>query len=349
MRQNQNGFSLLEMIVATALTSLIGVWSATTWVQQSEDAASQAMGRWLLTVKDSVDKMLIRQADFLVGLSSANQSQEAYQDVWRPTLSELIRAGHLSASFSLRPPLGYDLSIRVLKPVGKCLTLGCKVEVFTIATPQASQYEQSGQVTRIGKIMSSLDGHGATVTPLSPQWIRGPNLQLANPPSPDMTALPIGSIVLHSFHDSSAQVSFLRQGEKRDVHLGANLDLAGRLTAKGDIVAAGRVAASGHLQLGAIGRPGEPCDEGGLLAQSSAGGLLVCQGGVWQKSANGSGGQYIERAGFPCHLRDGVDIERRNPMTGDCTCPEGYKPYLISVWRFPFWSYNEFQTFQCVN
>jgi len=107
MSTKQCGFSLFEMIVVTALTSLIGVWSATTWVQQSEDAASEAMGRWLITVKESVDQMLVRQADFLTGLSVQGSGSRGYQNIWRPSLSELAGAGHLSKGFSLRSNSGF--------------------------------------------------------------------------------------------------------------------------------------------------------------------------------------------------------------------------------------------------
>ena len=373
MHVKQGGFSLFEMIVATALASFIGVWSATAWVQQSEDAASEAMGRWLMTIKDSVDQMLVRQSDLLTGMSVPGPASEHYQNVWRPTLSELVRAGHLSKGFSLRAPLGYELSINVLRPTGLCLTLGCKLEALTIATPHISQRQQAGTMTRLGKIMASFGGHGASVTQLSPERVRGPMVDLPNPPESEMPLLPIGSIVLHSFFDSSAQASFLRQGERRNVELGADLKVAGRLTtagaidsagnittrggisagggftAAGPIYASGRVSSSEYLQLGGVASQGASCDAEGLIAQSSSKGLLVCQSGIWQSSAKSGGGHYIDRLDYPCHARDEIMIDRRNPMTGDCSCPIGYKPLLISVWRYPFHSYNEYFTHLCLN
>jgi hypothetical protein len=373
MRVKQGGFSIFEMIVATALTSLIVVWSATTWVQQSEDAASDAMGRWLMTIKHSVDQMLVRQSDLLTGVSVSGPTSGHYQDVWRPALSELVRAGHLSTGFSLRAPLGYDLSIKVLKPRGLCLTQGCKLEALTIATPNISQRQKAGTMTRLGKIMASFGGQGASVTQLSPERVRGPIVDLPNPPEPEMPLLPIGSIVLHSFFDSSAQAGFLRQRDRRNVELGADLKVAGRLTtagaihsagnmtskgsisagggitAAGPIFTSGRVSSSEYLQLGAVANQGAACDADGLIAQSASKGLLVCQSGIWQNSTKSGGGHYIDRLDYPCHARDEVLIDRRNPMTGDCSCPIGYKPLLISVWRYPFHSYNEYFTYLCLN
>lgn len=349
MSTKQCGFSLFEMIVVTALTSLIGVWSATTWVQQSEDAASEAMGRWLITVKESVDQMLVRQADFLTGLSVQGSGSRGYQNIWRPSLSELAGAGHLSKGFSLRAPLGYDVSINVLKPHGLCLTQGCKLEALTIATPQPSQVHQASTMTRIGKILASFKGHGASVTQLSPERVRGPTVDLPNPPEPDMSQLPIGSIVLQSFFDSSAQASFLRQGELRDVKLGANLNVTGGLSTGGALYAAGRISSSEHLQLAAVAQQGSACEGEGLIAQSSTKGLLVCQAGVWQTSTKIGGGHYIDSIHAYCNSRLEIGVDRRNPLTGDCSCPEGYNPQLISVWRYPFHSDNEFYTYLCLN
>jgi prepilin-type N-terminal cleavage/methylation domain-containing protein len=349
MRVEQSGFSLIEMIMVTALMSLIGVWSASAWVQQSEDAASEALARWLTSVKESVDQMLVRQADHLTGLSDKEATSKDYQDVWRPSINELIRAGHLSGGFSLRPPLGYEVSIRLVKPSGLCLTRGCKLEALTIATPQHAQLHQAGTMTRLGKVLASLGGRGASVTPLSPQRVRGPMLDMPNPPGADMAPLPIGSIVLHSFYDSSALISFLRQGERRDVQLDAKLDVVGPFSAGGGVTARGRVSSGEHLQLAAVANQGTGCEAEGLIAQSSATGLLVCQGGIWQNSAKSGGGHFIDSANSPCHAPEEVNIDRRNPMTGDCTCPKGYKPSLLSVWRYPFHSYNEFYTYLCIN
>ncbi|MCM0035237.1 MAG: shufflon system plasmid conjugative transfer pilus tip adhesin PilV [Burkholderiaceae bacterium] len=349
MRQFQGGFSLFELIVVIAITSLIGVWSATTWVHQSEDVASEAMGSWLMTVKASVDQMLVRQADLLTGLSASTTASADYQDIWRPTLAELQRAGHLPSGFSLRAPLGYDVSIRALKPTGLCLTLGCKLEVLTVVVPQASQANRAENVTRLGTLLASFKGSGASVSQLSPGRVRGPSIDLPNPPAIDLPSLPVGSIVLYSFYDSSAQVSFLRQGDRRDVQLAANMSLAGNLATGGNISSAGRISSSAHLQLGAVAIQGAPCDAAGLLAQSSASGLLICQAGAWRSSAKSEGGFYIDRVGFGCDQHDGIRVERRNPMTGDCSCPPGYRAQLASFWTYPRDSHNDFYTYICLN
>jgi hypothetical protein len=159
----------------------------------------------------------------------------------------------------------------------------------------------------------------------------------------------------------------LRQDERRDVKLAANLSVAGRLTTGGDISSGGEIGASGsissngaisakgritslgHFQLGAVEIKGTACDAAGLVAQSSLGGLLVCQGGQWQNSTQSWGGFYIDRVNGGCGSRGEVKMDGRNPMTGDCSCPQGYEPRLISTWRYPHHSYNEYYTYICLS
>lgn len=353
MLGRQAGFSLIEMIVVTALTTLMGIWAASSWVQQSEDAASASMGVWLLTVKGAVDQMLVRQSDLMIGLVLPAVDQKDYANVWRPTIAELVRAGHLAKGFPEHPPLPYDLTIRVLPPKGLCLTVGCKIESLLLVVPNVNHPYQSGSksanLQRIGKILEILPGRGASVTTLAPLRIRGPMLDLANPPLEDMEPLPVGTIALQSYYDSTANGGFLRQGDRRNARLKAALQVDESISAGGSMSAIGRVSSATHLQTGAVATPGEPCDAPGLIAQSSAIGLLVCQGGVWQGGVKKEGGWYILKIGFLCDTYDFSRIVRVNPETGDCTCPVGYKPHTVAIFNFPYtYSEEQFHTIQCV-
>lgn len=348
MHNNQRGFSLIEMIVVTALTSLIGIWAASSWVQQSEDTASASIGSWLRMVNHAVDQMLVRHSDALTGVMMPVTPQTEYADVWRPTIAELVRAGHLPKDFSHRVPLPYDLEIRVLKPTGLCLTIGCKIEALMLVVPRNERSHTAGNILQIGKILGGMDGRAASVTSLVPMRVRGGTLDLPNPPLSDMTVLPIGSLVLHSFYDVTADGRFLRQGDQRDAHLKRSLQVDGAISSGGAISANGRISTGDHLQIGAVATIGGSCDAPGLIAQSSSVGLLVCQGGVWRSGQQQDGGSYVMRVGVSCDARDHWKIVRRNPQTGDCSCPTGFKPQIIALWRYPYhYSEEEFHTIRC--
>ena len=60
-RAGEHGFSLIELIVVIAITSLMGTWAASSWMQHAEDAATRATGVWMLSLKHALDQMLHRQ------------------------------------------------------------------------------------------------------------------------------------------------------------------------------------------------------------------------------------------------------------------------------------------------
>jgi prepilin-type N-terminal cleavage/methylation domain-containing protein len=341
MLPSQRGFSLIEMIIVTILASLLTIWSASSWVQQADDAAAASMGQWLRAVKLSVDTMLLRQADVLTGLTSQAESVSSFRDVFQPTVAELIQAGYLARGFPDQAPLPFDLSIRLLRPQGLCLTVGCKIEAYIFAIPKTLQLSQAGNTNLVGKILEAIPGFGASVTPLMPHKIRGATINLSNPPFVGFQTLPSGTIVLNAFHDTSAHASFLRQEERRDVRFSANLAVEG-------------ISSAGYLRVTAVENPGQTCPTVGLVAQSSRSGLVVCQGGVWKSNSLSNGGHFIIQADFPNPLRRlGLD-NGENPKTGDHTCPPGFIPSLITVWRREReiesnYTTKEYGTYLCVD
>lgn len=357
MSQRQKGFSLIEMIVVIALTSLVSVWAASSWIQQAEDAASSSMAQWLLSVKGAVDQMLVRQADVMIGVGPGVQGGGSFGDLWRPSIAELKRAGHLPSSFIERAPLGYDVKIYIIRPVGPCLTVGCKVEAFTIASPKVDGIQDAQSTSRVGKILEAIPGQGASVTLWSPRRIVGSRLDMANPPFSDLPALPVGSIVLHSFHDTSAQTGFLRQHDRRHAQLGAGLSVAGKVSAahvQAESMQAAKMQAThmntnhlqaghlktnhleaGQLQVSAVADVGTPCSAPGLIAQSRRSGLLVCQGGVWKSSARMRGGQFIQRPYFSFFPMFGLTRGPFGLPNSNFVCPSGYRGMLFSTLERP--------------
>lgn len=332
----QRGFSLIEMIVVMLLTSLLGVWGASAWVQQSEDVASASMGVWLLSLTEGVDQMLIRQADVLTGILAPAHNTPTYANIWQPTLSELRAAGHLASGFPLQAPLAYDVSVSVLAPVGACLTVGCKIEALVFAIPKERDAQASSHINRIGKVLEALPGRGASVTTLSPLRIRGATIDLPNTPFEGKGLLPVGAIVLQSFYDATASAAFLRQADQRDVHLKANLRVEGK------------ISSGGHLQIGSVANPGEACESQGLIAQSSATGLLVCQGGVWQNAVKQEGGFFVMNNYGDCKDHDRWSVASLNPRTDECGCPKGFRPQLMARFHYPYtFSESEYTSYLC--
>jgi prepilin-type N-terminal cleavage/methylation domain-containing protein len=347
-REDQCGFSLIELIVVVALTSLMGTWAASTWMQHAEDTATRATGVWMLSIKQALDQMLHRQSDTLVGIVEPHARGPQYRDVWRPTLEELIAAGHLPPAFPLRAPLAYSVWLRIEPPQGDCLRLGCKIVGSVFAVPASNERRDAEQVTRVGLLLSTIGGHAASVTTMSGPRVKGPTIDVENPPYPDMAPLPPGSILMRSFYDSTQYAVFLRQDDQRDASLQGKLSVAKDLQVGGAIKTTGRVSAGEYLQVGASAAAGGVCESEGLIARASDLGLLVCQQGRWQRVDRGNGGGYVQMSGVPCLENDEWIVRKRNPKTGDCSCPPGYEPFLMSVWKHPVFYLYEYSAFLCI-
>lgn len=363
LSQRAGGFALLELIIAMALASLLALWGGSFWMQQAEDAAAQSSGVWLLTVKKAVDQMLVRQADVLVGIVQPEPSGTGYRDIWRPTIAELIAAGHLSKGFPGKPALGYEVSVRVFTPVGACLTRGCKIEALVWAQPVAGQLRQANDSNRLGKLLTALEGQGASVHPFLPQRIKGPTVDRPNPPSAELSPLPIGTIAALSFYDSTQYAHFVRQFDLRDTVLKGKLEVAQGITTPADMVAGAtvraqtRISAGEYLQVGALAVEGAVCEAPGLIGRSPDGNLLNCHEGRWQLSGASFGGVFLTHSWRSCHGNRHLaeflpwnieNVKMVNSKTGQCNCPAGFSPMLLAAWRFQDHESGEYRSFMCL-
>ncbi|MEI8401997.1 MAG: shufflon system plasmid conjugative transfer pilus tip adhesin PilV [Alcaligenaceae bacterium] len=361
--KGEGGFALLELIIAMALASLLALWGGSFWMQQAEDAAAQSSGVWLLTLKKAVDQMLVRQADVLVGIVQPEPNGSGYNDIWRPTIAELIAAGHLSKGFPSKPALGYEAQVRVFTPEGACLTRGCKIEALVWAQPVAGQLRQANDTNRLGKLLTALEGHGASVHPFLPHRIKGASVDRPNPPSAELVALPVGTIAALSFYDSTQYAHFVRRFDLRDTVLKGQLEVAQSISTPANIVAGAamraqtRISAGEYLQVGALAVEGGVCDAQGLIGRGVDGNLLSCHQGRWQLSGASFGGVFLTHSWRSCHGNrhfaeflpwDLYGVKMVNPKTGQCNCPVGFAPVLLAAWRFQEASSGEYRTFMCL-
>jgi len=361
--KREGGFALLELIIAMALASLLALWGGSFWMQQAEDAAAQSTGVWLLTLKKAVDQMLVRQADQLVGIVQVDPGGSGYRDIWQPTIAELIAAGHLSKGFPSKPALGYEAHVRVFMPQGPCLTRGCKIEALVWAQPVAGQLRQANDTNRLGKLMTALEGQGASVHPFLPQRIKGAIIDRPNPPSAELAPLPIGTIAANSFYDSTQYAHFVRQNDLRDTALKGKLEVAQGISTPADVLAGAalragtRISAGEYLQVGALAAEGGVCEAQGLIGRGADGNLLLCHQGRWQLSGGSFGGAYLTHSWRSCHgnrhlaeflFWNQSEVNMVNPKTGQCNCPAGFSPMLVAAWRPQEQETGEYRSFLCL-
>lgn len=367
-RQNtssQNGFAMFELVFVIMITTMIGIWGASIWARQIDDAASQATGVWLLSVKNAVDQMVKRQSDVLSGVVGAGAVEHKYQDVLQPSIAELVRAGHLPKGFALQPPHRYKVGIHVQAPEGDCQVQGCQIRAWVIARPASAgqaNAQAAADLTRMGAILVALEGHAASVHPFTPTRVKGPQLDLPNPLLPDMQKLPVGTIVTQSFYDSTLQTQYIRQHDKRHAYIDSTLTVKEGITTQGsvqsgsvtagsvsaenlkadsvrsesvnanNISTTGRLTAGEYLHIHGRAQSQGTCDDNGLVAKDAGGELLTCTNGRWSGAGNRFGGAYTWHGHYGC-ITSGSEVSMVNPVTGWCSCPDGYQPMQISSWQ----------------
>jgi len=354
IRRVEQGFALFELVLAIALASLVAAWGASAWMRYLEDALAQATGVWMLTVHNSMNQMLRRESDFMSGLSLDRVGAAEYAELRAPTITELIRAGHLPKGFATSPPIPYLVSIRISAPEGDCANMGCRIEALIVAQPSASQFAEARDVTRIGNILTVMQGMGASVHPLAPDRIKGPGLDMQNQFEGQNNTLPVGTIVSKSFYDSSRFAHLIRRDDRRDTRLEGRLDIKKGISSDADIHARGgfrsegRVTAGEFLQLQGLAAADQACEVDGLVARSSdSPDLLTCHAGRWRSSGGRFGGVFSAHSYYGCGSV-GHGPVMSNPMTGGCFCPAGFNPVKISRWKDEVSNLDEYRTYICL-
>jgi len=322
-RRAQHGFALLELAIATAVTSMVVIWAASKWVQQVEDAAAQTTGVWLLEIKRAMDGMLALHFDsFASGTAPLDASgQPLYADGWAPTLSELKARGHLPTAFPERSALGLQVGIRVMPSID-CPGDRCRLDAlaYTLA-PLVGRGSTAPDAMRIAAVMMATAGYGGSITAKAPNRLRGAAFDFANPLPGGQLLVP-GTLAVWSGLEGAAQARFVRMRDTRDPHLQGGLSVAAAVSS------GGRLSAGEHLWLKETVRPGTRCEQPGLFGREQGGALLSCLGGVWVNEG-GFGGAYATNNRYGCRHYSGVSTV--NPRTGGCSCPSGFTAVLVSA------------------
>ncbi len=320
--REQQGFALLELILAAIVTVLLAVWGTNTLVNKINDASAQASAVWMLAVKKSLHRYIERYADVLTTAEHAQVlGDKGYADWAAPRLVELKSDGLLSAAFPERIFPGGSASMRLMRS-GACPGMSCRLEAIVYSDlPLTSSSTAGVDEQMVAQWVLAAQGWGGAVSSARPHLLQGPAFAFPNPPLPG-SALPPGTVAMAITTEQLGHLDFLRVADVRDP------DFRGSATVKGNISAGSDLRTQQYLHLGAQESLQSPCAVNNAVARDAAGGLLVCNENIWRSSSRSGNGGYSVNLVYGCQTR--IKTSTENPVTGSCTCPGQSLPVLIS-------------------
>lgn len=322
--RRQNGFALLELVIAALIATLLTVWGANAWVRRLDEAHAHSMAAWMHSIRDGAQAYLRRHGASMAqaGLSDA-QAIPGFHDWLNPTIAELKMAGLLATAFPEGGPGGMRAAIRIL-PGESCPGPDCQLQALIHGAP-ALLDRQSGQVDaqKVALWLMASQGHGGVVSSRDPAMVRGVAFGFVNPPASGMPALPAGTPAMAvTAGGSSGDTAFLRVRDNRDP------DFQGPASVQGDIRSGASLVAGEYVFVGGRHIVRSPCSEEGAVAREAYRGLLVCQSGLWRSAGGSGGGGFSTNTVHGCFASGGLSTA--NPVTGTCNCPPGFAVVGIS-------------------
>lgn len=295
----QTGQALVEWMVVAALAMLVVIWAAGEFAQKAEQAAADGYGQWLQAVSTAITEA-IKHDDAGSQPSAGMFGQLPLNTLVpvEPWLMRLKQGGWLVAALASKPSLPYDIRLVRLDSTGACASEACPLTVLLLAMPRTEQ-----AAVHPSTMLAALAGKGLAVTDLAPDRLRGAAYEVSNP-MPGGIPLPLGTVGLLAWHPDHAP-AYVRLHETRSVTLAGGVQLGQTAEAEGD------------------------CQPAGLVMVDSAGELLICQAGRWQKV--GQPHDHVRQCGAMAQ-QDQVllDLQRQSrlwPLLGGdsgCRCPPDF-------------------------
>jgi prepilin-type N-terminal cleavage/methylation domain-containing protein len=269
---NQFGFTLVELMVAVAISVVIGASINYAWKLESQRIASQRYaGAWKPYYQALQDYVQDNKQVLVAG-----GAVTGVVDPLAPTIAELRALNKLSTSYPLTIPGngGTPIYRLALIPSG-CLPNVCDIGYYVGTT--VPELNSDGSVNE-RLLSNTAQYYGATAgysTTLAPGTIAG----LGGWTYPNPSGSVAGLFGIYTTYSQSGNSAFVRIADNRDPALAGNLTVANGIT--GSTLTPTLTVATGASCSSA---------SSGAMAKDSAGVILSCQSGTWSKALGGGTG-----------------------------------------------------------
>lgn len=289
----QGGFTLMEVMVAVAIVTLLAVLAARDLRREGDESAAEATGRYLMQIRSAVVDLQLKHEAWLRGENPTGLPPGSYPppptltwasvagtQVARGGLADLSALGLLPTTIPRYPTLG-DVARFILVRQGTCPGDDCHTSAFVYVchpisaarslrqgaecTPPAGSRGDFDQAL-LSKVILAAEGYGGHDARGS-NSVRGPLMDIPRAWF-DFGAQP-GHAVIAASLDATPFGQFVRHGETRPVTLHNTLTVGETIQSNKGLLLNTSVA------------QGAACTVEGLYASTANKMLAVCTGGVW--------------------------------------------------------------------
>lgn len=312
----QQGFALLELIVALLIATVLAVFAAERFAQRNKELMAQGHAVWMAGLRQATLRYL-EQHGVALHVNGDHAFISGYSDPMSPTLDELKGAGLLARGYPAFGARAVGARIQLLRS-GNCPQNPCRLDALIYSdTSLAVNSEHDGPALTAYWLAAS-QGLGGAVMFGREHTVGGPSFSFSNPPASNMSTLPVGTVALAITDEQLNSLAYLRVRDDRDP------DFQGSASIAGHVGIGGRASIRDHIYIETQADAHAFCADAGAIVRERYGGLLVCRSGRW-RSAGGSGG-----GGYSVNTMTGCISAAANPVTEACSCPPDYTPVLIS-------------------
>ncbi|CAN5462887.1 hypothetical protein BH10PSE16_BH10PSE16_04000 [soil metagenome] len=250
-KSKQRGFTLVELLITSAIATIIAIASAPALVAKIEDAGMEGTGVYMAMVKIGLERYNLTNHDSLVAGTAQAVVIPAVADAYAPTIAELVRDKYITgSSLTAITPQRQSILTRITTP--NCPGATCAV-VGLAYTTTALVYSGTTdpRFDLLGTYLASpgVAGGGLITKPEGDGSILSGNSGMAFP-NP-MGAVP-GVFAIYTYVDQSLYANFVRIQDTRDADLRGGLTLSGMskdgvntLRVNGDAITTGNSAING--------------------------------------------------------------------------------------------------------
>lgn len=288
MRRAQQGFTLVELIVAISIAAILSIYAQAQLAKLSEEQIGVSAGSYLKQIAGAAEQYALSHFD---DLGNGVDIPGVANDI-APTIAELVTDNKLPRGFPSAAgamPTRQSLRIDVVKT--NCPGLGCTIVTNVCTTSGVTLGGTNVRYDLAQVMVDQQDGTGGQSSYTTPALVKGPSLYIANPNG----AVP-GTVCSSATLNTAMFQQFVRVRDPRnpdlqgDLSAVGNLAITGTSTLTGNVAAAGNVSVTGSGGFGGANPTAVPAGMKGVNSQDifAAGNIVATDQGAGFAGNNGN-------------------------------------------------------------